>query len=123
MQGMSDETRYLTMAEAARHYPRPISGVSVWRHARKGVRCRDGSRVHLRHIRQGGRLLTTADDVRTFCAEVAQRDMAHYAERDAERDRAHPATSASPRASTDADRQRRVERAEARLRARGVMTQ
>ena len=57
---------YLTLTEAAKLAPTRPSANAVWRWCRRGVKARSGKRVHLGHIRVGGRVYTTEQSVRTF---------------------------------------------------------
>lgn len=74
---------YLSLAQAARVLPGRPSANCVWRWARKGVISRDGRRVCLRHIRLGGRILTTKGWVDAFGASLAEADRSYFAEQSA----------------------------------------
>lgn len=52
-------TDYLDLTQAAQITPGRPSSNCLWRWARRGVLARNGERVHLRHVRLGGRILTT----------------------------------------------------------------
>ena len=69
---------YLTLAEAAKIAPGRPSTNCLWRWCRRGIIARTGERVRLRHIRSGGKVLTSADWVRDFCEALAERDTAHF---------------------------------------------
>lgn len=63
--------RLIGLAEAARLFPayrqgRPVSPVTPWRWATKGVRRSDGATVRLEAVRVGGRWLTTVEAVERF---------------------------------------------------------
>ena len=68
---------YLTLSQAAKRLPnRPHAG-SVWRWCRKGVRSRSGRRIHLDHVRIGGRIYVTDEAIDQFGRELAQADQEH----------------------------------------------
>ena len=69
---------YVTLAEAAKLAPGRPSANAVWRWARKGVKSRAGGRVYLRHIRAGGRVLTTAAWIEQFAHALAEADAEHF---------------------------------------------
>lgn len=98
---------YLTLTEAARTLPNNPHPASVWRWCRKGVASRCGRRVKLNHIRLGGKLYVTDEDLQRFGQELAEADAEHFDEADSptpNRDQAKP--------RTDAQRQRDIEQAE-----------
>ncbi|MFA9476958.1 DUF1580 domain-containing protein [Phycisphaerales bacterium AB-hyl4] len=70
--------KYITLAEAAKLAPGRPSANAVWRWARKGVKSRCGHRVHLQHVRAGGRVLTTAEWVEQFARDLAEADAEHF---------------------------------------------
>ncbi len=55
---------------------------AVWRWARVGLKTRDGNQIRLPHVRVGGRLYTTQEDLDGFFADLAAADMAHFERRD-----------------------------------------
>ena len=59
------DKKLLSLAEAAKELPR-VSGRkastnAIWRWCRKGIKSRSGQRIHLEHVRLGGKLYTTAE--------------------------------------------------------------
>jgi len=71
---------YLTLAEAARTLPNDPHPASVWRWCRKGVVSRSGHRVKLAHVRIGGRIYVTDEDLKRFGEELAASDAEHFDE-------------------------------------------
>ena len=69
----SDE--YITLSQAAKLAPGKPSPNCLWRWCRKGVLSRAKRRVHLRHIRIGGTIYTTAKWVRHFGRRLAEADV------------------------------------------------
>jgi hypothetical protein len=69
---------HLTLAQAARAIPGKPSCCAVWRWCRRGVKSRSGNRVHLQHIRIGGKIFTKAAWVRDFGRRLAEADVAHF---------------------------------------------
>jgi hypothetical protein len=73
------DDEYLTFSEAAKTVPgRQVSRSTVWRWARKGVKVRGGSYIHLQHIRRGGTPLTTLAWMTDFFTELARQDQDYY---------------------------------------------
>lgn len=73
------DDEYLTFSEAAKEVPqRKVTPSTIWRWARKGVKVRGGSHIHLQHIRVGGRPLTTRAWLMAFFAELAEQDRNYY---------------------------------------------
>ena len=72
------ETQYLTLGEAARLAPTRPSPNAVWRWCRRGIKSRNGQRVTLKHVRVGGKIFTTAEDVKAFFEKLADADAAHF---------------------------------------------
>lgn len=104
---------YITLSAAARHhYPKPIHASGAWRHARRGVRCANGQRVHLKHVRAGGVIYTTAQWVNEFFEAIAAADMQYFAAGNI------PEPSLRPR--TSGAREKAVTKARAELHAMGV---
>jgi len=78
MKRLTDD-EYLTFSEAAKEVPkRKVAASTVWRWARKGVKVRGGSYIHLKHIRVGGRPYTTRAWLMTFFTELAEQDQNYY---------------------------------------------
>lgn len=102
---------HITLAQAAKLTPGRPSSCAVWRWCRVGVKSRTGERIRLDHIRIGGRLFTTESDLQRFFKLVAEADRAHF---EVERPE-----SAKP--STDRNRERSIERAEATLAKGGIL--
>lgn len=75
---MNESAEHLTVAQAARIAPGRPSPNCVWRWCRYGVKSRAGVRVHLRHVRMGGVLYTTAAWVEEFGLRLAEADVRHF---------------------------------------------
>ena len=71
---MQTGTDYLTCTEAAKLFPGRPSANCIWRWCRRGVAARNGERVRLRHVRLGGRLLTTRQWLDMFGHALAAAD-------------------------------------------------
>ncbi len=67
---------YITFEEVGHILPTHPAATTCWRWARRGLAARDGSRVHLRHVRIGRRLFTREEWVREFTEELVERDLA-----------------------------------------------
>lgn len=63
---------YLTTWEATKLLPRRVTASTILRWGRDGVRCRNGQYVFLRHIRIGGRVMTTKTWIQQFLNEQAE---------------------------------------------------
>lgn len=100
---------YLTLAQAAKRYVQRVASATVWRHCRHGVKTRGGGRIHLRHIRQGGKLYTREDWLREFFEAVAEADREHF---DAQREQPAPPASTGRRSRTAEQREREIRQAE-----------
>jgi len=84
---------YLTLSEAATRCPRRVHMSTMWRWARRGVRARNGQRVHLEHVRIGGRVMVEETALGEFFRALAQADIAGF---DAESDAPTPKLPKSP---------------------------
>ena len=69
---------YISLCEAAKMSPGRPSGVAVWRWARKGIRAKSGDRIHLQHIRAGGKIFTTHLWLNQFFEAVAAADREYF---------------------------------------------
>ena len=65
---------YLTLSQAAGLVPGRPHFATLWRWCRKGVVARNSERVKLRHVRMGGRLLTTRQWLDEFGLALAAAD-------------------------------------------------
>ncbi|MBX3322230.1 MAG: DUF1580 domain-containing protein [Phycisphaeraceae bacterium] len=86
------ETKYLSLAEAAKFAPGRPTPNCVWRWCRKGVQTRGGERVRLKHARFGGKIFTTRVWLHSFAEALAERDAEYFSlddERVLPRDLAH----------------------------------
>ena len=99
------ENRYITLNEAAKLTPRRVHASTLWRWARKGCRARNGERIHLAHLRVGGRVMTTEAALEEFFRELAAADVEGF---DAESDAPPPQL---PKPVKDEDRSAAVEHA------------
>jgi len=113
---MHDTAEYITLTEAAKIAPGRPSTNCLWRWCRKGVLSRGGRRVHLKHVRIGGKLFTARKWVEAFGLELAAADT-EYFDLDEE-----ASVAPRPRQRTRSERQREaeIERAERELREAGV---
>jgi len=73
---------YLSLSQAARLAPGRPSASATWRWCRKGLRARDGSSVHLKHVRVGRTVYTTAEWLHEFFEAVAIADQKHFEARE-----------------------------------------
>lgn len=70
---------FLTLAEAAKLVPGHPSMNTIWRWCREGVKVRGTlERIRLRHVRAGGRVLTTKAWLDEMLHAVAQADLRHF---------------------------------------------
>lgn len=73
---------YLTLADAARLAPGRPTPSATWRWCRQGLKARDGSTVHLKHVRVGRQVYTTAPWLHAFFEAVATADQKHFEARE-----------------------------------------
>lgn len=73
-----DTTKYITLNQAARLAPSRPALSTLWRWARRGVLTRTNKRVHLKHVRCGRHVYTTAADLEAFFREVAEADAPYF---------------------------------------------
>jgi len=73
-----ENERLLTCSEVARAAPRRVSSQSVWRWCRYGLIARDGTRVRLEHLRQGGRVLVPESALHPFFRALAEADARYF---------------------------------------------
>lgn len=119
---------FLTLSQAARLTPGKTSPNAVWRWCRRGVLARTGQRVHLQHVRLGGKLLTTRRWIDEFGERLADADKAYFDIAPPEPDATPPAlkrwsapsTSKRRRARSDADLADHHARIAAELDAEGL---
>lgn len=69
----------LSFGQAARRLPpfradRPVSPVTLWRWATRGVRRDDGTRVLLEAVRLGERWITSAEALQRFAVALTERE-------------------------------------------------
>ena len=69
---------HLTLTEAAKIAPGRPSTNCLWRWCRRGVLSRTGERVHLQHVRIGGKLFTTARWLEEFGDRLAEADASYF---------------------------------------------
>ncbi len=70
-------SKFLTMTQAAqavRHLPRRFAPTTIWRWVRYGLKTPSGRILHLRHIKLGGGLHTTAKWLDEFFLAVTAED-------------------------------------------------
>ncbi len=73
---------YIGLGQAARLIPGNPSANCVWRWCRKGVKSRDGTRIHLQHARWGAKVMTRPEWVMAFGAALAAADQKFFTARD-----------------------------------------
>ena len=99
---MQDNSKYITLSQAANQSPGRPSSNAVWRWCRKGVKSRAGHRIKLHHVRVGGRIFTSTESLETFFNDLAQADASYFEERE------HLTVNHTP---TDKQRQRSINEA------------
>lgn len=107
---------YKTLAEIAPEIAGTPSSNAVWAWCRNGIKASNGERVRLAHIRSGGRLMTSHEDVEAFFKELNAADVAHFAARD---EPGMKTAQAAP-VRTPAQRSKDVEAAHKRLSGMGL---
>lgn len=101
-----DPADYLTLTKAAKITPGRPSTAAIWRWATRGIRVRDGSRIHLEHLRMGGQILTTRAWIIDFGRKLAEANEKHEA----------PTSAVKlPRKPTSKQRAKQIEDAAKRL--------
>jgi hypothetical protein len=75
---MPDASEYFDLCRAAKLFPADPSMACIWRWCRKGCKARNGERVHLKHVRVGGKLYTTKEWADQFMADMAKHDQQHF---------------------------------------------
>jgi len=75
----------LTLDEAVTALPRRVHRQTIWGWARKGLRARNGMRIHLRHLRLGRQILTTREWLDDFLHAVVAADLAVHGQPPQER--------------------------------------
>ena len=78
MNPLHDLDEHRTLTEAAKIAPGRPSTNCMWRWCRRGVLSRTGERVHLRHVRIGGKIFTTARWLDEFGNRLTEADAAHF---------------------------------------------
>ncbi len=69
---------HLSLSEACKIAPGRPSTNCVWRWCRRGVLSRSGERVHLRHVRVGGKIFTTAGWLDDFSRALTDADAKYF---------------------------------------------
>ena len=77
----NDETP-ISLSNAAKRSPGRPSSNAVWRWCRRGIKTRSGGRIHLEHIRVGGKIFTSAEALARFFSAVAEDDVEHFRHQD-----------------------------------------
>lgn len=111
------DTKFLTLAEAAKQTPGRPSSATIWRWIRRGLLAGNGRRIHLEHLRAGRRVLVPVDALDRFLAELAAADRERF-----EAPAPKPAPP-RPKARTQHQREAAVAAAKKRLAARGLATE
>ena len=97
---MHELDEHLTLSEAAKIAPGRPSTNCIWRWCRRGVLARSGERVHLQHVRIGGKIFTTAQWLDEFGRRLAEADAAYFELRESD------AAAPPPRTRPNTRRQR-----------------
>jgi hypothetical protein len=102
--------QYITLTQATKLCPTRPHTATIWRWCRKGVKTRSGERIRLEHVRMGGRVLTTEENMLRFFKEVADSDTRYFESFD------KPIIpTVRPRRCSAARRQKEIAAAERRL--------
>ena len=72
------DDEYMSPADAAQRLLPLATVTTVWRWCRYGVKCANGKRVRLRHVRIGGRIYTTAGWLEEFLRALRAADAARW---------------------------------------------
>lgn len=75
---MHEVDEHLTLSEAAKIAPGRPSTNCLWRWCRRGVLARSGERVHLQHVRIGGKIFITPQWLEEFGHRLAEADVAYF---------------------------------------------
>ncbi len=75
---MHEQSKHITLTEAAKITPGRPSTNCLWRWCRRGVLSRSGERVRLEHVRIGGKIFTTAQWVEQFGKALAEADASFF---------------------------------------------
>lgn len=78
------EEDHLSLTDAAKIAPGRPSTNCIWRWCRRGVLARSGERVHLQHVRIGGKVFTKAQWLDDFGRRLADADAEYFRIRDDE---------------------------------------
>lgn len=73
---------YIGLGQAAHLIPGNPSTNCVWRWCRTGIKARDGTRIHLEHVRWGAKVMTRPIWVEEFGKALAAADKRFFAARD-----------------------------------------
>ena len=112
------KNEYLSLAQAARIAPASPSPNTVWRWCRKGVKARTGERVHLEHVRVGGKIFIDRPALERFFKELADADAAYFAEPEQAPSNGISKKSCRPR--TSGQRAKAITAAESDLKEAGI---
>jgi hypothetical protein len=75
---MHEQSKHITLTEAAKITPGRPSTNCLWRWCRRGVLSRSGERIRLEHVRIGGKIFTTAQWVEQFGKALAEADASYF---------------------------------------------
>ena len=78
MQAQTDANEQITLTQVAKMVPGRPTANCIWRWCRRGVLARNGTRVHLQHVRLGGRILTTRRWLDEFGKALADADAQYF---------------------------------------------
>lgn len=112
---MHETQDYITLTEATKLAPGRPSVNCIWRWARRGMLARNGERVHLEHVRIGGKLFTTEAWLSQFGQALAEADASYF-----KLDDKPTVLVSSPRGRSDKERQAAIEKAERELKEMGL---
>ena len=109
------ENKYLSLAQAAQMAPANPSPNTVWRWCRKGVKSRAGHRVHLVHVRVGGKLFVEQPALDQFFKALSDADAEYFADEEVS-----PEIPSPPKSRSAARREKAIDKAKSELAADGV---
>jgi len=123
MQAQTDANEQITLTQVAKMVPGRPTANCIWRWCRRGVLARNGTRVHLQHVRLGGRILTTRRWLDEFGKALADAD-AQYFDTSRSGDAEHPASESANKRNdipkAENPRSQRLDRIERELEGAGL---
>lgn len=68
----------ISLTKAAKLTPGNPHAATIWRWCRKGIRARNGERIHLEHLRFGGKMFTTPESLERFARRLVDADSQYF---------------------------------------------